>query len=48
MMKTKAAVVYKNNAPFQIEELDLQEPSVGEILVEIKATWYLSDRSTRC
>lgn len=37
-MKTKAAVIYENNAPFEIEEVDLQEPSTGEILVELKAT----------
>jgi S-(hydroxymethyl)glutathione dehydrogenase/alcohol dehydrogenase len=37
-MKTKAAVMYRNNALFEIEELDLREPSQGEILVEMKAT----------
>jgi S-(hydroxymethyl)glutathione dehydrogenase/alcohol dehydrogenase len=37
-MKTKAAVLYDNNGTFQIEELDLQEPSTGEILVEMQAT----------
>ena len=37
-MKTKAAVIYENNAPFEIEEVDLQGPSTGEILVELKAT----------
>lgn len=37
-MKTKAAVIYEHNTPFEIEELDLQGPSDGEVLVELKAT----------
>ena len=37
-MKTKAAVIYEPKSKFIIEELDLAEPSNGEILVEVKAT----------
>jgi S-(hydroxymethyl)glutathione dehydrogenase/alcohol dehydrogenase len=37
-MKTKAAVAWKAGAPLTIEELDLQGPREGEVLVEIKAT----------
>ena len=37
-MKVKAAILYEQNTPFEIEELDLQGPSQGEILVEMKAS----------
>jgi S-(hydroxymethyl)glutathione dehydrogenase/alcohol dehydrogenase len=37
-MKTKAAVVYQAGAPLVIEEVDLDGPREGEVLVEIKAT----------
>ena len=37
-MKTKAAVVYQPGAPLVIEEVDLDGPREGEVLVEIKAT----------
>jgi S-(hydroxymethyl)glutathione dehydrogenase/alcohol dehydrogenase len=37
-MKTKAAVAWKAGSPLTIEELDLQGPREGEVLVEIKAT----------
>lgn len=37
-MKTRAAVAYKAGAPLVIEEVDLQGPRAGEVLVEIKAT----------
>jgi mycofactocin precursor len=37
-MKTKAAVLYEPHSNFVIEELDLAEPSFGEILVEVKAS----------
>ena len=37
-MKTKAAVAWKAGAPLTIEEVDLQGPRDGEVLVEIKAT----------
>lgn len=36
-MKTKAAVLYQPNTPLVIEELDLQEPGDGEVLVKISA-----------
>ncbi len=45
-MRTKAAVAWKAGDPLTIEELDLEGPRAGEVLVEIKATgichtdWY--------
>jgi S-(hydroxymethyl)glutathione dehydrogenase/alcohol dehydrogenase len=45
-MKTKAAVAWKAGAPLTIEEVDLEGPRDGEVLVEVKATgichtdWY--------
>src|SRR5690606_40744318 len=37
-MKTKAAVALKAGEPLRIEELDLEGPRAGEVLVELKAT----------
>ena len=37
-MKTRAAVAHKAGAPLAIEEVDLEGPREGEVLVEIKAT----------
>ena len=37
-MKTKAAIAWKSGALLTIEEVDLQGPQAGEVLVEIKAT----------
>ena len=37
-MKTKAAVAYQAGAPLVIEEVELEGPRTGEVLVEIKAT----------
>jgi S-(hydroxymethyl)glutathione dehydrogenase/alcohol dehydrogenase len=37
-MKTKAAIAWKAGAPLTIEEVDLDGPRAGEVLVEIKAT----------
>jgi S-(hydroxymethyl)glutathione dehydrogenase/alcohol dehydrogenase len=37
-MKTKAAIAWKAGAPLTIEEVDLQGPQAGEVLVEVKAT----------
>src|ERR1700680_3530426 len=37
-MKTKAAVAWKAGAPLTIEELDLEGPRPGEVLIEVKAT----------
>jgi S-(hydroxymethyl)glutathione dehydrogenase/alcohol dehydrogenase len=36
-MKTNAAVLYEYNKPLVIEELDLEGPKAGEVLVEYKA-----------
>ncbi len=37
-MKTKAAVAYAAREPLVIEEVDLEGPKAGEVLVEIKAS----------
>jgi S-(hydroxymethyl)glutathione dehydrogenase/alcohol dehydrogenase len=37
-MKTRAAVAWKAGEPLSIEEVDLEGPKEGEVLVEIKAT----------
>ncbi len=37
-MKTRAAVAYAAGQPLVIEEVDLEGPKAGEVLVEIKAT----------
>jgi len=37
-MKTKAAVAWKAASPLSIEEVDLEGPRAGEVLVEVKAT----------
>ena len=37
-MKTRAAVAWKVQAPLTIDEVDLQGPQAGEVLVEVKAT----------
>ncbi|WP_119166062.1 S-(hydroxymethyl)glutathione dehydrogenase/class III alcohol dehydrogenase [Algihabitans albus] len=37
-MKTVAAVAYEAGKPLEIEEVDLEGPRAGEVLVEIKAT----------
>ena len=37
-MKTRAAVAWKASEPLRIEEVDLDGPRAGEVLVEIKAT----------
>ncbi len=37
-MKTKAAIAWKAGAPLTIEDVDLDGPRAGEVLVEIKAT----------
>jgi S-(hydroxymethyl)glutathione dehydrogenase/alcohol dehydrogenase len=45
-MKTRAAIAWQARQPLTIEELDLQGPRAGEVLVEVKATgichtdWY--------
>jgi S-(hydroxymethyl)glutathione dehydrogenase/alcohol dehydrogenase len=37
-MKTRAAVAYEAGKPLVVEEVDLEGPKPGEVLVEIKAT----------
>lgn len=37
-MKTKAAVAWKAGAPLTIEDVELEGPREGEVLVEVKAT----------
>ena len=37
-MKVKAAVALEAGKPLQIEEVDLEGPKAGEVMVEIKAT----------
>jgi S-(hydroxymethyl)glutathione dehydrogenase/alcohol dehydrogenase len=37
-MKTRAAVAWQAGKPLTIEEVELQGPKAGEVLVEIKAT----------
>ena len=37
-MDVRAAVAHKAGAPLTIENVQLQGPKVGEVLVEIKAT----------
>ena len=37
-MKTRAAVAHKADAPLTIEEVELEGPREGEVLVEVKAT----------
>ena len=37
-MKTRAAIAFEVNKPLIIEEVDLEGPKAGEVLIEIKAT----------
>ena len=37
-MKTKAAVLWEVNAPWSVEEIDLDPPAAGEVLVKIAAS----------
>ena len=37
-MKVKAAVAHSAGQPLTIEEIDLEGPKEGEVLIEIKAT----------
>jgi S-(hydroxymethyl)glutathione dehydrogenase/alcohol dehydrogenase len=37
-VKTRAAVAWKAGAPLTVEEVDLEGPRAGEVLVELKAT----------
>jgi len=38
MIKTQAAVAWKAGAPLTIEEVELEGPKAGEVLIEVKAT----------
>lgn len=52
-MKVKAAVFYEEGMPFQVEELDLEAPHEGEILVKVAAAgvchsdWHLMTGATK-
>src|SRR6476469_2795139 len=37
-MRTRAAVAYEAGKPLVVEDVDLEGPKAGEVLVEIKAT----------
>ena len=37
-MKTRAAIAYAAGKPLMIEEVELEGPKCGEVLIEIKAT----------
>ncbi len=37
-MKTRAAVAWRAGQPLEVEEIDLEGPKAGEVLVQIKAT----------
>ncbi|MEA3112799.1 MAG: S-(hydroxymethyl)glutathione dehydrogenase / alcohol dehydrogenase, partial [Caballeronia sp.] len=37
-MKTKAAIAWEAGKPLTIEEVDLEGPRAGEVLIEVKAT----------
>ncbi|HKI98100.1 MAG TPA: Zn-dependent alcohol dehydrogenase [bacterium] len=37
-MKTKAAILYEPNAPLAVEQIELDPPGAGEMLVQMKAT----------
>jgi S-(hydroxymethyl)glutathione dehydrogenase/alcohol dehydrogenase len=37
-MKTRAAVAWKAGAPLTIEDVELEGPKAGEVLIEVKAT----------
>jgi S-(hydroxymethyl)glutathione dehydrogenase/alcohol dehydrogenase len=37
-MKTKAAVLWEVNAPWSVEEIELDAPGPGEVLVKIAAS----------
>lgn len=37
-MKTKAAILWETNTPWSVEEIELDEPKAGEVLVKIAAS----------
>ena len=38
IMKTSAAILWETNAPWSVEEIELDAPQAGEVLVEMKAS----------
>jgi Zn-dependent alcohol dehydrogenase len=46
-MKTKAAIAWKAGAPLTIEEVDLEGPRAGEVLIEVKAPAFATPTITR-
>ena len=52
-MKTRAAVLYETNRPFEVEVLDLEPPRAGEVLVKVAAAgicrsdWHLVTGATQ-
>lgn len=52
-MKTRAAVLYETNRPFEVEVLDLEPPRGGEVLVKVAAAgvcrsdWHLATGATQ-
>jgi Zn-dependent alcohol dehydrogenase len=41
IMKTKAAVLWELNAPWSVEEIDLDPPGPGEVLVKLAASGHV-------
>ncbi len=37
-MKSKAAILWETNTPWSVEEIELDDPKAGEVLVEMKAS----------
>ena len=37
-MKSKAAILWETNKPWSVEEIELDDPKAGEVLVEMKAS----------
>ena len=37
-MKVKAAVAFEAGKPLSLEEVDLEGPKAGEVMIEVKAT----------
>ena len=37
-MKSKAAILWETNKPWSVEEIEIDDPKAGEVLVEMKAS----------
>ncbi|MFZ9232346.1 MAG: alcohol dehydrogenase catalytic domain-containing protein, partial [Ilumatobacteraceae bacterium] len=37
-MKSSAAILWETNKPWSVEEIELDDPQPGEVLVEMKAS----------